>query len=294
MLKDIENVTGYYNFLEKGEIGKSNLDRSIPYIKLGKGPKKIFICGAMHAREYLSTSYIMKIIETYSYYYANDMTYGTFRVKRLLDTYSLWFVPMVNPDGVTIVNEPQTVDLTQLASFVGNDWTTPDVMQKWKANGRGVDINNNFNCDWADMNLKTTFPAYMSYKGPAAESEPETKAVESFCRQNRFDAAVSLHTKGEVVYWDDSVTTGKIPKNQYFTDAICNLTGYVRIPTTTSVNEYGGGFENWFRKEFLKPGLCVELTPGIGGENPHDPKNFDSFVWQNTKYLPLIAIQSLL
>ena len=294
LMKDVEKITDYYDFIETGEIGKSTLGRSIPYIKLGKGSKKIFICASVHAREYMTTAYIMKIIENYAYYYANDITFGTFRVKKMLDTYSLWVVPMVNPDGVAIATEPQNVDIPALAKIVGNNWVTPDVLVKWKANGRGVDLNNNFNCAWSGMSLNTTFPAYMSYKGTTAESESETKAVISFCRKYNFEASISLHSKGEIIYWDDAISKGKVPKAQTFVDAMCNLTGYVRMPTTTSANGYGGGFENWFRKEFKKPSVCVELTPGTGGEIPHDPKNFDSLIWQKSKYLPLIAIQSLM
>ena len=133
----------------------------------------------------------------------------------------------------------------------------------------------------------------MNYKGTAATSEPETKALVNFCEKYSFAATISLHTKGEVIYWEDS-NAGTIPKAEDFTDAVCNLTGYVRIPTTTAVSGYAGGFENWFRYKYHKPAICVELTPSNQTDLPHDDSNFDELVWEKAKYLPLIAIDSLL
>lgn len=293
MMQDIEQLTDYYEFIETGSIGTSYLGRDIPYLKIGNGSKKLFICASVHAREYISTSYIMEVVETYAYYYANDMTYGSFPVKDLLNTYSLWIVPMVNPDGVTIVTNPGSIDLDKLASYVGSNWIGSSTLIKWKANGRGVDLNRNFDVAWSKLNNGTDNPAYMNYKGPSAASEPETKAIVSFCNKQRFAAAISLHTKGEVVYWKDSYS-GSISKDEAFTDAICNLTGYIRIPTTTSASGYAGGFENWFRYAYDKPAVCVELTPSGNGEKPHNPANFDSLVWDKAKYMPLIAIEGLL
>lgn len=293
MMQDIRQLTTYYDFIETGSIGTSFLGRDIPYLKIGNGSKKLFLCASMHAREYISTSYIMEVVETYAYYYANDMMYGSFPVKDLLNTYSLWIVPMVNPDGVNIVTNPGSIDLDKLASYVGSNWIGSSTLKKWKANGRGVDLNRNFDVAWSKLHNGTDNPAYMNYKGPSAASEPETKAIVNFCNQQRFAAAISLHTKGEVVYWKDSYS-GAIPKDEAFTDAICNLTGYIRIPTTTSSSGYAGGFENWFRYAYDKPAVCVELTPSGNGENPHDPAKFNSLVWEDAKYLPLVAIEGLL
>lgn len=293
MVQDIQQLTSYYNFIETGSIGTSFLGRDIPYLKIGNGSKKLFICASMHAREYISTSYIMEIVETYAYYYANDMNYGTFPVKDLLDTYSLWIVPMVNPDGVNIVTNPGSINLDNLASYVGSNWIGSSTLIKWKANGRGVDLNRNFNVAWSKLSNGTTRPAYMNYKGPSPSSEAETQAIVGFCSKHLFNAAISLHTKGEVVYWEDSYA-GTIAKAERFTDAICNLTGYLRIPTSTYASEYAGGFENWFRFVYKKPALCVELTPTGNGENPHNPAKFDSLVWEKAKYLPLVAIEGLL
>jgi len=293
MMTDINQLTSYYDFISKGSIGKSLYGRDIPYVKIGKGSKKLMICASVHAREYISSAYIMEILEQYAYYYANDLSFDNFRVKKLLDTYSIWIVPMVNPDGVAIATEPHTVDLDELARHVGSNWVGSSTLLKWKANGRGVDLNNNFDAKWSALSTGTNWYAYMSYKGPTGDSEAETIALENFCRKQRFDAAISLHTKGQIIYWDDALSPN-LPKAEKLTDAICNITGYVKIPQTTSARGYGGGFENWFRKEFQKPGLCVELTPSANGEYPHNSSGFDTLLWNKAKHLPLIAIESLI
>lgn len=64
----------------------------------------------------------------------------------------LWVIPTVNPDG--------TVAQT-------------------RGNANKVDLNRNFPRDWALMGA----PGYWQYSGPAAASEPETKALVKFVRE---------------------------------------------------------------------------------------------------------------
>lgn len=293
IINDIELLKTQYKFLKTGLLGKTYFGRDIPYIKLGNGSEKLIICASVHAREYITSSYVMELTEVYAFNYAENLLFGKYNVKGLLDIVSLWIVPMVNPDGVTIVNEPHKANIKELSKLTGRNMTGGDFLLKWKANGLGVDLNNNFDCAWQAMNKDAKSPSYMGYKGISPDSEYETKALEGLCRAKKFNAALSFHAKGEVIYWADDLSKNYIHYAEKLTDDICELTGYSKMPCTKDINSYGGGFENWFRKEFRAPALCIELTPDNKNEKPHDSSLFDKIVWDKAKYIPLEAISSL-
>ena len=59
----------------------------------------------------------------------------------------------------------------------------------WKANIRGVDLNNQFPANWEieKERKEPKSPAPRDYPGDAPLTEPETKAMASLARNNQFD-----------------------------------------------------------------------------------------------------------
>ncbi len=72
------------------------------------------------------------------------------------------------------------------------------------------------------------------------------------------------------------------------------VSGYALMPVSSDPGIYAAGFENWFRQEFLRPALLVELTPPIGGAVPHSDKAFFKLVWKDAKYICAQAMAAAL
>ena len=93
----------YSVILSSGTIGTSFEGREIQAVKLGRGNHKILICGTLHAREHICTNYLMYFIEQYAEAFVSRDSIGCYDVNQLLNEVSLYIVPLVNPDGVNIV-----------------------------------------------------------------------------------------------------------------------------------------------------------------------------------------------
>jgi len=113
----------------------------------------------------------------------------------------------------------------------------------------------------------------------------------ALCENNDFVLAASFHSKGEIVYWADNGTVDSVPFAEQMTDAVCSVSGYEKQPVSQDPAVYGAGFENWFRQEFSRPGLCIELTPGGGGSLPHDDTQFDTIVWDKAQLITAVLME---
>lgn len=273
-------------------IGDSVEGRELVLIKLGKGDKKIILCGSHHAREYISSSYLMKMIEKYSRAYASGNYFGKYNVREILDRISIYIVPMVNPDGVNLANKG-------LASVIDQEAVEAMEMlrstyREWKANINGVDLNRHYPAKWDEKYDEVGRPASESFKGTAAGTEPEVQAMMKLSKENDFILAVSFHSKGNVIYWADRGTVDLIPGVEDMSKRLASLTKYEIMPVSKEPSVYGAGYENWFRQEFLRPAFCIELTPYNNTDVPHDDKRFDSLVWNNAKYIGLFMAEEAL
>ena len=66
-----------------------------------------------------------------------------------------------------------------------------------------------------------------------------------------------------------------------FAEDICNASGLLMTQPTKKPKDYGGGFENWFRHQFDRPGVCIELSDVENIISPcgnQNYKNFNNFV----------------
>ena len=65
-LKDTESLLEEFPFVEREIIGKSVMKKPIYCIKIGDGEKKLFINGAHHGLEYLTSAFIMKFLKEFA------------------------------------------------------------------------------------------------------------------------------------------------------------------------------------------------------------------------------------
>ena len=289
MQEDILEMEEMYpQYIEVSSIGNSVEGRALTLIKIGSGQKKILLAGAHHAREYITSSYLMNTVDKYLYAAANGESIDGYDIGKLLDQVSVYIVPMVNPDGVNLViNGIESVSDQQAVEAMA---MLKDTYTEWKANINGVDLNRQYPCHWEEKKQSTQVPSSEMFKGYSAASEPEVKAMMQLCENNEFVLAASFHSKGEIVYWADSGTVDRVPNAEDITDAVCGVSGYKKMEVSQDPAVYGAGFENWFRQEYSKPGLCIELTPSNGNSLPHDDTQFDELVWNKAKLIAAVLM----
>lgn len=282
----------YPEIISIGVIGKSVEGRDIMLLRLGKGTKKLLLLGTHHAREYITSTFLIKTVDDYAKAYSANEKLGKYDIRALLDQTTVYIVPMVNPDGVNLVQNG--VDAVKNPEKVKQMRMLKDSYEEWKANINGVDLNRQYPCHWDEKESNTDVPSSEMYKGKSPASEPEVQAVIKLCKENDFALAASFHTKGEVIYWADSGTDDSIAADDSIAETLAGVTGYKLMPVSEDPAVYGAGFENWFRQDFLSPAFCIELTPTGNGSAPHDDSQFSKLVWDKTKYLCAeIIVQAL-
>ena len=72
-------------------------------LNFGNGPIEIFYSASIHANEWITIVLLIKFIEEYCYAYSNKIKLNNVDIKNLFETYSIYIMPMVNPDGVDLV-----------------------------------------------------------------------------------------------------------------------------------------------------------------------------------------------
>lgn len=274
LLKDAKTITSKYSFTDFYSIGESVMENKIYCLKIGKGRKKIFINGAHHGLEYLTSAFIMRFLEEYASAIQNDCNFFGHNPKMLFENVSLFAVPMVNPDGVDIA--VHGMDITnpyhrKLISMVG----IHSFNKVWQANANGVDINHNYDANWQ---VVEKYPSPSKYSGPYSESEPETKAIVDFVRSEKFDLLLAFHSQGGEIYYDFD---GKMSADSFeLAKNFASVSGY--IPAKTSGSAAFGGCKDWFIKEFGKAGFTVEMGHG---KNPLPDEMLSEIYEENAKII---------
>lgn len=274
MIRDTKMLTDNYNVIESFSIGKTVMEKDIPCLKIGKGEKKLFLSGAYHGLEYLTSAFLIKFLSRYTVSLMTETKYFGYDIKNLYSKVTLYIVPMVNPDGVDIA--VNGLDITneyhrQLISMVG----IHSFNKVWQANSRGVDINHNFDAKWQMVVDK---PSPSKYGGSHPESEPETKAIAALVRKEKFDMILAFHSQGREIYYDFDGMASK--KSEELARKMAQESGYaVSVPTGTATF---GGCKDWFIKEFGKDGFTVEI--GMG-KNPLPMSMLDDVYDENAKII---------
>jgi hypothetical protein len=161
----------------------------------------MLLSGTHHAREVMTVEVVMDVIDHLT---DNYDTGGLDDTVDLVNSYQIWCVPIVNPDGVNRV-------------FVTDDY--------WRKNTRdndssgtitsadGVDLNRNYEWGWGGQcQGSESNPSYSTYRGPHEGSEPETQAMVALGRRIRPVFDVEYHSYGEDVFYSMSCDPQFSPK----------------------------------------------------------------------------------
>ncbi|MFB1051207.1 M14 family metallocarboxypeptidase [Paraliobacillus sp. JSM ZJ581] len=276
----------YPSLISTETIGYSVGERKIIAIKLGNGEDKIFISGAHHAREWLTTALLMDIIETYARVAVNTSNVEANRIKSILDECTFLFVPMVNPDGVTLVQKGEH-DFEQKDLLI--KWNNgSDDFSAWKANIRGVDLNRQYPADWETIQFDPGVQSCENFKGFSFLSEPESLAIFHFVQSQSIKIAAAYHSSGEEIFWKYKSENELEKWSKKIAMELADLTGYQLI--YPGENPSGGGLTDWFISYYKRPSFTIEIAPYVG-PNPVPLTYYDSIYIKN-KNVPLLLAEN--
>ncbi|MGL4819843.1 MAG: M14 family zinc carboxypeptidase [Bacilli bacterium] len=244
-VRDVEAIVRHWANVRVETFGLSTLGQPLYALQVGSGERTVYIQAGIHANEWITSLLLMD--------------YVTRRLDEWIvsDRLRYVIVPFPNPDGVDLVlntldDESVRTHAVSMNPF-GDDFTW------WKANIRGVDLNNQFPAGWDICKERKAHKSYgaRNYPGPFPLSESESKASYEHLHAVRPDVLVCLHTQGEEIYWGyqgkESAETERIVA------ALANKTHYKLIRDVDS----HAGFRDYYIQTFGGIGLTVEVGSGI-------------------------------
>ncbi|WP_231686790.1 M14 family metallocarboxypeptidase [Bacillus sp. JCM 19034] len=244
---------------------------------MGSGKKKVFYSGGWHANEWLTSKLLSYFMYLLAEKKSRNETWYDYNIKHILEDVTLLVVPIVNPDGIELVQQgiykdhpfyKKVLDINKgMKSF-----------DHWSSNIRGVDLNHQWPAGWekeAEESPKVPWSRY--YSGEKPLSEPEAKAIYHFTNKHQFDYVLAFHSQGQVIYWgyndfEPEVSEDMVKRLSY-------VSSYVPVKTADS----DGGYKDWFIQHFRRPGFTIEVGVGV---NPLSPRHFAE-VWSNNCLLAL-------
>ncbi|MNZ41029.1 Gamma-D-glutamyl-L-diamino acid endopeptidase 1 [compost metagenome] len=258
-----EKLLAAYPCLKRQQIGTSVLGRPIHAWIVGSGEELVHMNAAVHANEWITAPLLLRFIEELAGNYKSSSSLNV-----ILDRITFWAVPMVNPDGVDLAQvgvQHGECDAEQLIAW--NEGNTD--FRRWKANIRGVDLNDQFPAFWEEEQSRRgrKGPAWQDFSGPHPLSEPESIALAELTRRCNFSRVMSLHTQGREIYWN---YRNMEPEGAEAKAKLLAASGGYRA---VKLEGSDAGYKDWFIQEFGRPGFTVEAGEGV---NPLPAEQFDS------------------
>ena len=277
--------------------GQSVAGRELYVAVLGNpnAARQILVSAGIHGREYLTPLLVMKQIEFYLYYY-DVGDYNGIPYRELFDACCFYIVPMTNPDGIMLSQEGldsltdqalrNTVQKIYEADRQKGYTSQTDIdeyLKFWKANANGVDLNRNFDALWEQYRGGEREPCHKNHKGPAAASEPETRAMVTLTESlANIQAVLCIHSQGEVLYWDCGQEQALLEKTYAFTQAVADRSGY----TIVEERNNDASYSDWCALE--KGLIAITVETGLG-TCPLYIDKFEAIWFDNFDLLPLSA-----
>lgn len=266
MMNDLRQLQMVYPFLQSPAIGQSVLGKEIPEVLIGNGPKKVHYNGSFHGNEWITTPIIMTFLNDYALSLTNQQPIRGLYMSPLYAQTNLSIVPMVNPDGVDLVlHGPPEQEPWRSKVVEWNNGSTN--FSGWKANIRGVDLNDQFPAKWElEREKGSKSPGPRDYGGEKPLTEPESIAMADLTKRRDFARVLAFHTQGEVIYWGfDNLEP---PQSEVLANEFSRVSGYEPVQ---SIESYAG-YKDWFIQDWRRPGFTVELGSGT---NPLPLSQYD-------------------
>lgn len=276
LTKTLSALVKKYAFASVFSCGKSVLGRDILCIRIGKGKRKIFLNGAHHSLEWITSSLLASYACDYAASLKDETDFCGENILKLYQSATFYIVPMVNPDGVDFVingikkNSPAY-------GIVRDALGGRNIKKVWQANANGVDLNHNYDASFSEgkkmeREMGIFGANYTRYSGEKPFSEPETQAVKALFEKEKFDISVAFHSQGEEIYCDFANAS----HYRHTADALAKVSGYTvaKLDGIASVT----GFKDWVTDKFSLPAFTVEVGKG---QNPLPFSQFEKIRKEN-------------
>ena len=196
-------------------------------------------------------------------------------------------IPMVNPDGVEIA---QTGSLTAVQQKIYQQDMALGYTERpleeyaalWKANGQGIDLNQNFPAGWEKMGGRGVRSSE-GYKGEEPFSGVEARLLRDYTLRYDFDATLSYHASGSVIFYAYGTRQPVNEQSFSLAMAVAQATGYQMVG---DIGNSHGGYKDWAMDTLGIPSLTIE----IGCEDaPLTEKELSSTFVRNIRIFPALA-----
>lgn len=283
----LKGLVRRYPFIHLEQIGASVMGRPLYCAAMGTGQRQVFVNAAHHGNEWITTPILLKFLETWArnYALAPEGSEERQEAEGMYGTATVYFVPLVNPDGADLVTgalSPEDSYYKQ-AQGLASYYPAIPFPDGWKANIGGVDLNLQYPAGWErarEIKGAQGFvrPGPRDYVGAYPLSAPESRAVAEFTRGKDFACTLSYHTQGEVIYW--RYQNVFVPGAQALGEELSRVSGYAldEVPRESSF----AGYKDWFIDVYRRPGYTVEAGRG---QNPLPLADFPQLYQANA---PLI------
>jgi len=186
------------------ELGRTHGKRPIWALKISDDPKQaqdepaVLFDATHHASELLSTEFGLDVVAGLLEGYAHDR-----EIRSWVDGMEIFCVPMVNPDGNHAFLEASMWVIRKNGFDADGDGTVDPF--------EGVDLNRNYPFGWGEEGSDAWLTS-QHYRGPAAGSEPETRAMMKLADRQHFAASISFHTVGRAIFVPYTVDHARSPR----------------------------------------------------------------------------------
>lgn len=190
-------ATDHPAIAKRFSVGTSYGGRDIPGIKISdnvgadEAEPEVLFTANQHAREHLTPEMALYIANLLTDNYTTDS-----QIKTMVDTREVWIVPTVNPDGAEY----------DIATGSYRSWRK-NRQPNSGSSYVGTDPNRNWAYKWGCCGGSSGSTSSATYRGAAAESAPEVKALANWVRgrvvggKQQITVNIDFHTYGELVLW---------------------------------------------------------------------------------------------
>ncbi len=228
-----------------------------------------------HAREWIGPAFNLYLAQHLVEEYETNDT-----IHWLVDHYEIYIIPMANADGYV---EDGNGNMSNLTGQGTGGWRKNcrdnngdgklEVLDKWGAEGEGVDPERNWDWHWGEGDPHPYSP---TYHGPAPFSEPMTRAERDLILSKNIDSFVVIHSFSAAILLPWFYTSLPPPHSNFYQHLGKTMARLTKLDGNPEKHfSYGqpydvigynapGGSSDWVYGKLNKMAIAVEMEPLYG------------------------------